>query len=410
LKSQTAQSIPSVVNRLNSWQFRFIETLKANPQAKNVCLKVSRQCGKTTLGTWLCVDWMLNNPDEHIWYLLPYYKQCAEIFKDKFLPYLVKTGIPHVANRSDFSVRFGNGAFIQFHSAENYQGLRGATNTRQILDEFPFMRPEAHSEVLSPMMDVKGKQTFFIGTPRGKGHFYDYYQRGLDGVEGWLSFTGHYLDCSNPTQIATIEAKKLTMLPETFRQEYDVEFVDKSGQVFKDIQNLFTLSTFGEFTTTNYAGIDVGLEKDRTVITIINNRGEVCYFKRFELHEQNDFELMISIIENALSLHPNIFTFVEKNFNPAVVSVLRKKNKRVFEFNTTAESKKDMVTNLQYYISAGLVSSPNIPELAKELLSYEIGLSRVKQNFTFNAPPGGHDDCIISLSLACVLHRNKKGR
>lgn len=173
---------------------------------------------------------------------------------------------------------------------------------------------------------------------------------------------------------------------------------------------MFTLSSFGEFTSTNYAGIDVGLENDRTVITIINNRGEICFFKRFELFEQNDFELMISLIENALSLHDNIFTFVEKNFNPAVVSVLRKKNKRVFEFNTTSESKKDMITNLQYYIASGLVSSPKIDVLAKELLSYEIGISKVKQNFTFNAPTGGHDDCIISLSLACVLHRNKKGR
>ena len=380
--------------------------MKAHPECDNIVLKASRQSGKSTIGTWLTTDILLRQSDAHIWYVLPFYKQCAELFKNKFLPYLNQQGIKHHANKSEFSIQFPNGAFIQFNSAENYQGLRGATLTHLICDEFAFFRPEAYTEALSPMMDVKGRKTLFISTPRGKNHFYDYYMRGVNGVAGWLSFTGHYSECSNERQIEIIESKKLTMLPDTFRQEYDAEFVDKSGQVFKDIQNAFTLNEFALPTERNFGGVDIGMDKDRTVITIVNERCEVIYYKRYELNEQSDTEYLVNSLSEILLMFPNVKCFVEKNFNPSVFQLLRKRNPSVYYFNTNNETKKELITNLQYYISAGLLSSPNIPIMVDEMLSYELGTTKVRNSFTFNAPAGGHDDTIISIGLACILHRN----
>lgn len=337
---------------------------------------------------------------------MPFYKQCSELFKNKFLPYLNKQGIGYKANKSELSICFNNGSILQFQSAENYQSLRSATLDYLFLDEVAFMRPEVFEYALFPMMTAKGRKTYMWSTPRGKNHFYNFYMRGVDGVAGWLSFTGHYKDCDNQRQIDIIENMKLTMLPDAFRQEYDAEFVDKSGQVFKDIQNAFTLSGFAQPTERNFGGIDIGMDKDRTVITIVNERCEVIYYKRYELNEQSDTDYLVNSLSEILLMFPNVKCFVEKNFNPAVFQLLRKRNPNVYFFNTNNESKKELITNLQYYISAGLLSSPNIPIMVDEMLSYELGTTKVRNSFTFNAPAGGHDDTIISIALACLLHRN----
>lgn len=393
------------VNRLNTWQFNFLNELRAT-NARNVVLKASRQSGKSTIATWLTTDILLRDPNAYIWYTLPFYKQCAELFKNKFIPYLNSIGVKYSANKSNFSINLYNGSYIQFNSVENYQGLRGATLTDLICDEFAFFRPEAYDYALSPMMDVRGRRNIFISTPRGKNHFYDFYQRGVNGVDGWLSFTGHYSQCDNEHQIKLINEKKLTMLPEVFRQEYDAEFVDKSGQVFKDIQNAFLLEDFALPTAKNFAGIDIGMENDRTVITVINEHGHVIYFKRFEVSEQLDPDYLVNSLLAIIGMFPNVQTYVEKNFNPAIFTLMRKRNNKVYYFNTTNDSKTDLVTNLQYYMSAGLFLSPNIPILIDEMLNYEIGTTKVNNKFTFNAPAGCHDDCIISAALACILHRN----
>ena len=166
------------------------------------------------------------------------------------------------------------------------------------------------------------------------------------------------------------------------------------------------LTEFAQPTERNFAGVDIGMDKDRTVITIVNERCEVIYYKRYELAEQSDTEYLVNSLHEILMMFPNTKVFVEKNFNPAVFQLLRKRNSNVYFFNTNNESKKELITNLQYYISAGLLSSPNIPIMVDEMLSYELGLTKVRSSYTFNAPAGGHDDTIISISLACLLHRN----
>lgn len=378
-------------------------------EANKIVGITSRQWGKSTYLCGWCVDTCGHRSDAHIWYVTPYYKQAAQIFFNVLIPILNGKGLVESINKSTMTVRFKSGSILQFQSAENYEGLRGATLTHLICDEFAFFRPEAYEYSLSPMMDYKGEKTFFFSTPRGLNKLFEYWNIAEKGTKGWVNFKGNYFETGNEKQINEIEQKRLFLPPEIFRQEYECAFVNDSGGVFKDIPRCFTMSNYGLPTEFLFGGIDLGQSHDRTVISILNEQGELVYFKRFEIWEQNDATELIPKIETQINRYENISVLVENNFNPAVFDQLYKNSDNYIKFNTNNKNKNKLVSNLQYYISSGILKIPlnnETKQLEKELLDYEIRYTKVRNDYTYSAPSGGYDDCVISLALACWNHKN----
>jgi hypothetical protein len=65
----------------------------------------------------------------------------------------------------------------------------------------------------------------------------------------------------------------------------------------------------------------------------------------------------------------------------------------------TNATKQQLIENLALHIEQETVSFPEIPELINELSLYGYEITRAG-NITYAAPPGYHDDCVISLALA----------
>jgi hypothetical protein len=73
---------------------------------------------------------------------------------------------------ADLRVELPNGAWITLYGADNPDALRGLYFDGVILDEFGDCRPALWAEVILPtLLDRKG-WAVFIGTPKGKNHFY----------------------------------------------------------------------------------------------------------------------------------------------------------------------------------------------------------------------------------------------
>jgi len=387
---------------------QFVKTSQAN----KLVINMPRQTGKTTYLCGLASEICTQNFDELLWYCTPYYKQADQIFNLKLLPMLENSGINYKYNRSKLQVSFPfRRSYIQFRSVENYQGLRGDSLTRLFCDEFAFYRPEVYEQVLSPMMDYKGINTLFASTPKGLNKFHDYKELGEDtNFKDWDYFKGSFYETGNQKQIDNILEKKLYLPPDIFRQEYECEFVSDAGQVFTGIKSIFNADDYGAITERNFCGIDLGKHHDRTVVTILNNKGELIFFKRFELKEQKDATVMIPIIQNILKRFPNTIVDIESNFDPAVYDYLRAENSNIRSVVTTNKSKNELVSNLQFSISHGLVKLPynnDTMQIEKEMLDYQMQFTMVKREFTYNAPSGGYDDCIISLGTANNLYLKK---
>lgn len=136
-----------------------------------------RRCGKTVA----CVNDVavraIYNTKKHprYGYIAPTYRQGKEIawmyLKDATRPLLKEK-----PKESELSVTLINGAKISIFGADNPDSLRGLYFDGVVLDEFGDMRPSMWAEVILPtLLDRKG-WAVFIGTPKGKNHFYDVHE------------------------------------------------------------------------------------------------------------------------------------------------------------------------------------------------------------------------------------------
>lgn len=181
-----------------------------------------RRCGKTVACINDIVPRALYNRKKHprYGYIAPTYRQGKEIawlyLKDSTRPVAKKV------KESELSIELINGAKITIFGADNPDSLRGLYFDGVILDEYGDMRPSLWGEVILPtLVDRKG-WAVFIGTPKGKNHFFTIHEKSKDDPS-WFSMT---LDVTTTGLFEEDEVAEFRkqMSDEQFRQEFMCDF------------------------------------------------------------------------------------------------------------------------------------------------------------------------------------------
>ena len=168
-----------------------------------------RRFGKTFLSTAELLNRALAKPDQNVWYLSPTYKASKDVCWDMLISqippeYITKT------NETALKIDFRNGSSISLKGAEKPDNLRGRAIDFVVLDEFADMRPEAWYEVIRPSLSGRQQQgaALFIGTPKGRNHFYDLYTKGVDGDDAWSAYQYTTIEGGNvpPSEIESAKA------------------------------------------------------------------------------------------------------------------------------------------------------------------------------------------------------------
>lgn len=153
-------------------------------------------------------------------YIAPFYRQAKDVawtyLKDYAAPVTKKV------RESALRVELINGSWITLYGADNPDALRGLYFDGAILDEAGDMRPALWSEVVLPtLVDRKG-WAVFIGTPKGKNHFYDVYKRSQED-DGWFSMMLRASESGilDPEDLAEVKALQDDA---TYRQEFECDF------------------------------------------------------------------------------------------------------------------------------------------------------------------------------------------
>jgi Terminase large subunit, T4likevirus-type, N-terminal len=178
-------------------------------------------------------------PEHPVYYIAPTFDQAKRIMwrrLRKFLAYEASGGFIRNENVNDGYFELINGRRIYIKGADNKESLRGEGYSFVVMDEYADMSADVWEDIIDPaLMDVEGG-ALFIGTPKGKNHFYKLFSAALTGDKGPLWEAFHFKSSDNP-YLKKSEIDRIRNDPnksrDIIRQELDASFVSGDGKVLK---------------------------------------------------------------------------------------------------------------------------------------------------------------------------------
>ena len=388
-------------------QQEWIETIERE-DVKYVTITTGRQVGKSLFGLNMLLKWGLETPNQIIMFVSPIYSQARKVFED--LERAVgDTHLIKSKNKSNYDIEFVNGTKIMFRSAERPDGLRGYTLTHLVVDEAAFISDNVWDTILKPTILVNGKKCLFTSTPKGRNWFFNLHLRGMDEDQPQYqsirasTFDNPYIDRED------LKESERTLPPDIFRQEILGEFVDSGGEVFKDIDRYTILEEWGVPTTGRYTGgIDFGRADDSTVLTILNDKGEVVYIYR---ERRKDWDVMINEMVVILEKFKATVQAEVNGIGDVLFERLKKKYSKVLPFTTTNLTKQNIIEDLIYGLNTQQLLLPSVNlfnPLYNELKSFSYKYSPSSRKVVYGGVSGSHDDCVMSLAIAYNTFKNNK--
>jgi len=225
-----------------------------------------RRFGKTYLSISELIDVAVPNEGSHCWYVAPTYKAAKEIAWDMLIARIPPEWV-RKSNETALTLTLINGSTISLKGAEKPDNLRGRSLDFVVLDEFADMRPEAWYEVIRPSLSDRQGSALFIGTPKGRNHFYDLWTKGTDGNTDWQAFQYSTID-GGQVAAEEIEAAKRDLDERTFNQEYNAQFVNYSGIIYYNFSREESVSRSKDDGSMLHVGMDFNLDPMSAVIAI----------------------------------------------------------------------------------------------------------------------------------------------
>lgn len=225
-----------------------------------------RRFGKTFLSTLEILRAAIDGKNKNVWYVAPTYGAAKEIAWDMLLQTIPDEYI-YKSNETALTMRLINGSNISLKGAEKPNNLRGRALDFVVLDEFADMRPETWSEVIRASLSDRQGSALFIGTPKGRNHFYDIWATGLTAGGNWDSFQYTTLDGGN-VPADEIEQARLDLDERTFNQEYAAEFVTYSGLIYYAFSRELSVVNIDDTGGTLHIGLDFNVDPMSAVICL----------------------------------------------------------------------------------------------------------------------------------------------
>lgn len=381
--------IELVLPRPHKGQQNVIESI-----ARFRCLCCGRRWGKSIVAALLTVDFMIKG--KKVAYLSPTHDLNTEFFT--YLSDLIPQTIIKKDNKSELFIELVTKGSVKFFSGQSMEQFRGRHFDFLVIDEAAHIvdLENAYNTIIrATLLDRVGK-VLFISTPNGRGTFFEtIFLRGKNQEKDYESW--HYTTYDNPhISIEEIEAIRAEILEDVFKQEYLAISLDSGSCPFKQeylqkgiIKVLSNLKPI-------IFGIDLARVADFTVITGIDENGNICFHDRFQL----PWEMTLDKIK---SLPTNIPKYVDgTGVGSVLVELLQSEVPNINGYTFTNESKNNIIYQLVKDVEKGNLKYTQIYADEMSNFGYKVLKSGKIQ---FNAI-SGHDDCVCSLALA-NYHRKK---
>lgn len=138
-----------------------------------------------TLGIGATVDGVDNGMPARVgtyWHAFPTYAQGRKVIWDgttnegrRFLDYFPPDAIES-RHENEMRIRFKNGSVYKIVGSDDMDSLRGTNPVFVTLSEYQDCNPELWNKVVEPILIANGGHALFVGTPRGRNHFFEIYE------------------------------------------------------------------------------------------------------------------------------------------------------------------------------------------------------------------------------------------
>lgn len=349
------------------------------------------------------------------WVVAPTYELADKVFRE-----IVIIATEHLRHRivtmreSDrrlvLTNMSGGKSEIRAKSADNPVSLLGEGLDWLIADEAARLKPSIWDSHLSQRLVDKKGWALLISTPKGKGWFYDAFRhgQGIDSdFESWNepSRNNPHLDAE------WIERERARIPHRVFAQEYEGEFIEGAGAVFRNVRECATGDLSdpvpGEY---YHGGLDLAKVEDYTVFVIMNSAQEVVFVDRFH---RLDWSTQVARIHAAAQRYNECQIRVDSTgVGDPIFESLRLAGCECEGYTFTMRSKAALVDNLSLLLEQRQITLPNKREWPvgiDELESFQYSISDAG-NAKTSAPGGMHDDCVMALGLAAWSFRPQEER
>ena len=195
-------------------------------------IAAGRRTGKSQLAAYTLLVQALLAKKGRVFYVAPTQQQARDVLWNMLLE--LGHEVIATAHINNLELKLINGTMITLKGSDRPETMRGVSLAYVVLDEYADMKPEVWEMILRPALsDLKGS-AMFIGTPKGRNHFYDLHSEALRGeLEDHTAF--HFTSYDNPIiDDSEIEAAKKTMSSHAFRQEFMASFEAMGSEMFKE--------------------------------------------------------------------------------------------------------------------------------------------------------------------------------
>jgi hypothetical protein len=368
---------------------------------------LGRRAGKSTLAQHLLADISLHGMPAG--YFAPTYKLLAEFWREVRA---VLEPVTRIKSEQDHRLELITGGTLECWSMDDPNPARGRKYGLIVVDEAAMVHDllEIWQLALRPTLTDLAGGAWFMSTPRGLNDFWSLYQQGQDPLQhDWSSWQ---MPTSVNPFISTDELVSAQHeLPErAWAQEYRAEFLQlEGGGVFRGVSAVSRLQPVPPERGHQYViGVDWGRTNDFTAISILDSTTyEQVVLDRFS---EIDYELQTERLHRWATAYKPVLIVAEQNsMGRPLVERLQTGYARLLEeprpalpvwaWDATNASKAALVQSLGLAIERGDLSLLHDPVQEAELLGYEASVLPSGM-IRYGAPPGQHDDTVISLGLA----------
>lgn len=283
------------------------------------------------------------------------------------------------------------------------RSLRGNEATHIVVDEAAYVPEELITEVAMPMLATTDGHLTMISTPHGLNHFWRFFQMGQRGEHGIWSRRAPSAE-SPHVRREFLEVQKALISGRAFKVEYEAEFLDSSGQVFRteSVEACIVPRLSSPPQPPYSIGIDWARYADFTAICVLAGTRQACDLIEIVRIHGLPWKELVRHAARLVARYPSARVLCDSTgVGDPLLEMLREQSSgqavKGRPFN--AAFKSELIDNLAWMIENRALRMEPDPELLRELQHFEARTSSAG-NTKLSAKPGFHDDLVIALALA----------